>query len=571
MSGAAVPQPAPVTPEPPGDSRWAMPLLLMVMAGGAALTFAGTAGHNLFADELQILSSYRSWDPGELLKPAGGHLIITSLTAYKTIFEVFGADSYLPNRILHVALALVCAGLFYALVRRRIGPLAAVAPTAILLVLGSAAEIVATPFGVLEYMGVAFGLAMFLCLERGDRAGDIAAMVFLGLGLASYSINIAFGIGAAVLLYLRDPKQPLRYAWVILAPAVLYGIWRLAFSESGETNITITNVADMPSAMFTMLAASCAAITGLFRIPAQGAVTTTEWGYPLAVLLIGLVWLRLARGPRVDSRFWLYAAALVSFWALVSINLGPLREPDAGRYVHISVILLMLVGVELVAGLRMPRWAGPALAGAACVSVLANAVALHEGGDQYRLAGQSLGAQLTGAELAGENADPEIPVLPLPDVPVVQDLMIPVSDYIAAAEDYGSPAYEPENLERAPEVVRAAADSQLVRLLGDRIGPTPIPALPAGCTPIESAPAVGGVAVITVPAGGFSLEAAPGPPVGITLRRFSEGAGLPLRGVPGGSAARIDLPADSASRPWSAVITAQQPVGLCSLSPSPSA
>ncbi len=543
--------------------RWAPPQLLLAvaMAGAAALTFAGTAGHNFYADEVQILSSYDSWDPSVLLKAAGGHLILTSLFLYKGIFELFGADSYLPNRIVHVGLALVCAALFYALVRRRIGDLAALAPTVVLLFLGSGAELTATPFGVLGYVGIGFGLAMFLALEREDRLGDILACAFLAAGLASYSISVAFAVAAAVLIWDRGPERRRRSVWIVAAPFALYLLWRVTELDPTETNISFSNALDIVPAMITSLAAACASLAGLFRVPSPaGPVITTSWGYPLAALLVGAVIYRLHLRPPVNVRFWAWLAALASFWGLVALNLGPLREPEATRYVYIGALLLLLLIVEMAAGLRLPRWAPAAVAGAVAVSVLANAIALHQAGDTYRIAGESLSAQLAAAELAGDRADPEIPVLPLPDLPVVQDLMIPIADYRDASDEFGSPAFSENELERSPEAARAVADSQFVRVLG--IHTEPLPAPPPPCRTLPLTPMAGGVA-IELPPGGATLEADPGAPVSIALRRFSEGAGTPLTPIAGGAAARVAIPTDDSAQPWTLMLSAAQPVRVC--------
>ncbi len=534
-------------------------LLGLALAGAAVLTFTSTEGHNLYADEVQVLSTYRDWDPGTLLKAAGGHLIITTLFLYKAIFGIFGADSYLPNRILHVGFALLCGLLFYALARKRVSKMLALAPTTVLLFLGSGAEIVATPFGVLGYVGIACGLAMFLALEREDRTGDVLAALFLTAGLASYSINVAFGVGAAVWIWQRGARPGgdvgrWQSAWVVVAPAILYGIWRLTELEPGETNLSAANAFDIPTAILTSLAAACASITGLFRVPSGGGPAgTVAWGYPLAAAAIAAVIWRFRSGPPVNRRIWVWFWSLLSFWVLVGLNLGPLREPEASRYVYIGVLLLLLMAVELVRGLPMPRWAGWTIAAVVGASVLANGVALKQAGDTYADAGTNLSAQLAAVDIAGEAANQDATILALPEnVPVVQDLKIPVRDYREATADFGSPAFSEAELLASDEVSKSATDLQLIRLLGLNVAPAP--RMPTGCSPVIATSA-GAASIMQVPPGELYVAANPKSPVSVGVRRFSDGTTIPLRGVAAGGIGVLTIPADRSQKPWTAVIS----------------
>jgi hypothetical protein len=562
-----------------------IPLLGLLIVGAAALTFWETRGQSLYADEVTIFSSYRGWDPGVLLRPDGGHLILTTLLVYKTLWQIFGAESYLPLRILHVVLASISAGLFYQLARTRIGDYPALAPTALVVLFGSAGEIVATPFGSLAYGSVIFGLAALLALERGGRRGDVIACICLIGALASYSISIAFLVGAAVLVYLRGPAMRRRSAWVIAAPVLLYAAYRiyaLHYGGHGETNISLDNVGNLPSAMLTELAAAAAALSGLFRVPGQqGLSFDISWGYPIGIALVGLVAFRLRDRAPVSARLWALLATLLAFWGLIALNLGPLRAPDASRYVYIAGLLMLLVLIELLAEARLARLELAGIAVLLAGSILANVVALHETAPQYRTAGRILRGDLAGVEIAGRNADPNLPILELPDEPVVRDLQIPVHDYLAAAADLGSPAYSPDELAAAPETPRAAADAQMIRLLGLHTAAEsalpPPPATPpvateavrggtvtvrAGCVVLEPT-GPGANLVLRLPPGGVSLRVAPGASASVALRRFADAFAAPLAPVAGGTSAVVAIPRDRVARPWEASITADQKVEAC--------
>ena len=96
------------------------------------------------------------------------------------MFEVFGIGSYLPYRLAAIILALLCAALFYSIARRRIGSLLALAPTILLLFLGSGWEELITGMRIPSLFAIASGLAAILLLEREDgarrRRGGSAAL-----------------------------------------------------------------------------------------------------------------------------------------------------------------------------------------------------------------------------------------------------------------------------------------------------------------------------------------------------------------------------------------------------------
>lgn len=535
----------------------------MVAAG---LTFWETRGQALYADEFGILVRYRGLDPGVLLQPQAGNLFVFSILVYKAIFAVFGAGSYVPMRVLHVLLGSTCALLFFVLARRRLGGWLALAPTVVLLFLGSSAEILATPFGSLALVSIAFGLAMFLALERGDRRGDIGAVLLLGLSLAAYSIGAAFAIGAAAEVLMRpvDRRTRMRALALVAIPVLLYGVWRLWAAHFGNSNFTLANLGELPSSLFTSFAAAVAAITGFFRDTNQGGAFTLSWGRPLAAGLAVLVVLRLRRPPPVDRRFWVLLATLLSFWALVALNLGPQRSPEASRYLYLSAALLMLALLELVRGIRFGRTAAAGLTVAVTVSLIANIVTLNEGADQFRTAAQILRADLAGAEISRARLNPETPVLQIEPVPVLRDLILPTRAYLSAADKFGSPAYTPAELAAAPELARQSADLQLARLLGLQAVPDPagLASSEAGCRR-KAASRPDANLIVRLPPGGVTVRAAPGPPVTLALRRFADGFAIQLRGLAGGAAARIPIPPDQAPQPWQLRITGSQAVSAC--------
>ena len=131
--------------------------MALVLAG--CLVIARVARHVIFSgDDWTFILDRRGWGSDVFLRPHGEHLSALPILAYKLLLAVFGAGSYAP----FIALALLVHGvaclLLYVLARRRVGPWAALAPTAVLVLLGPAWHDLLWAFQV-GYLGsVAAGL-----------------------------------------------------------------------------------------------------------------------------------------------------------------------------------------------------------------------------------------------------------------------------------------------------------------------------------------------------------------------------------------------------------------------------
>jgi hypothetical protein len=124
-----------------------------------------------------------------LFAPNNGSLVAVPLLVYRAVFVWFGPDITVL-RVILVLLELLCAALFFVLVRPRVGDWIALGATTLLLFLGSGWLLVTT-VGITLYLAVAFGLAALIALERGGRGADVLACVLLVLALASYSAHYA--------------------------------------------------------------------------------------------------------------------------------------------------------------------------------------------------------------------------------------------------------------------------------------------------------------------------------------------------------------------------------------------
>src|SRR5947209_7490024 len=100
---------------------------LLLLYAGRHLTF--------FYDEWSFILTRRGGGLHTYLDPHNGHPVLFPVIVYKLLFELVGLRHYAPYRVVGVALHLLCAALLYVLARRRIGPWAALVPSAMLLLL----------------------------------------------------------------------------------------------------------------------------------------------------------------------------------------------------------------------------------------------------------------------------------------------------------------------------------------------------------------------------------------------------------------------------------------------------
>ena len=119
------------------DRAIALAILAVAMAVAAGALIHWGRGQVMSGDDLfyaQRLSENSLW---HTILHSNVYLIALPMAVYKAMFELFGIGSYVPYRLAAIILALLCAALFYSIAQRRIGSLLALAPTILLLFLGS--------------------------------------------------------------------------------------------------------------------------------------------------------------------------------------------------------------------------------------------------------------------------------------------------------------------------------------------------------------------------------------------------------------------------------------------------
>lgn len=550
-----------------------------ILAASAFLIYLGR-GLTPVVDEWAYISAYPNWQLETLFTPHNGHLVVFPLVIEKGITEIFGLESQLPFQLLNVSLSATVAVLLFCLIRKAVGDLLALGAAILILFFGAGADVLIPTFQISNLTGLCSGLAMLLVLRREDLRGDVAATVFLCLSLASFSIGIAFGIGAAVAIALRPPALRLSRVWVVLVPAALYGIWLLWAHKFHQQHFYLHNVKILGSALVDQASAELSALTGLFTTPngpppeSNPIPIRTTWGPVLLAGVAVLVYVRMRRSPKPGPNALVAASVLVAYYLLVAIALNQFRNTFDTRLVYLGSVLLLVALAELCAPYRPSRTVLACVGVALAFSLAANMAELGDSAQFWRAQSSALSAKMAAIEIAGPAADESLPVEIPPGA-----ANLSIKEFYEVDEKYGLPAYSIEELEAAAPGAREIADEELVRVTN--IAPEPAPSVAP--TPGLPAPSVftkasdpppkwhgscaslvprGGVkmaVLIQFKRGGIAYRSAA--PVEISLGRYGDkpAASLPARA----GASQILVP-DTASRvPWSVGMWITAPTLVC--------
>jgi hypothetical protein len=551
-----------------------------MLAVTAALIFHETRGTTIWFDEWSWVLDRRGSGLGTLLEPHNGHFSLVPVLLYKALFATAGIDDYTPYRVMVVAGHLGCAVLLYAYAAPRIGPFAALLPTALLLLLGPAWQNFVWPFQIAWLISLAAGIGALLALDHGDRRGDAVACALLALALASSGIGIAIGAGLVVeVLWRRRP------VWVVAAPVALYGLWWLVYQD---TDFFRHNVTVAPQFAAEAAGGALAAVAGLTeaRPDANGVLidagAALAWGRPLFLAAVAVLIWRLAALRPVPVRVFTLLAMAAAFWLLGGLQRAQISSPDASRYLYVGALFVLLIVVELVRGVRVGRWVAGLMVALTSLAVVSNVGDLRAGARNVRSQADDTRADLAALVLARDNLPPDYLAAGFPGVPFVE---IDPHEYFAAARELGSVADSTAELAAAPEQARLVADGELANIeqlvprpTTERPGATP-PAVDVvtagqvrthgGCVNFRPDAAVPGGAApelqVTLPAGGLLLTAQGGR-AGVSVRRFAATFPRdPSAWLTPGSPAVLRPRADRAPQPWHVRLTPEARVSACGL------
>ncbi len=550
-------------------------LLLVTGAGLYHLTRSTTFSF----DEWTWIMTRRGDDLGTFLQTYNGHFSLVPIAIYRLLFATAGLGDYRAYRALVIVAHLACGLLVFVYARRRAGDYLGLLAAALVVLFGSAWADILWPFQIGWLISLAAGVAALLLLDRGDRAGDIAACVLLAVSLSSSGIGIVVAVGLVVDVAIG--RRRWRDAWIVVVPLTLYCLWWSRYQHTTP----LRRLGLMPHFIVNVAAAT---LGGLAGRPGQtlvggGSGTLLAWGRPLAALALVLLVLRLVHLGRVPPRVLALLAMLASFWFLTALTRTAfgLSQSWSSRYLYVGGLVVVLLAVELARGLRVPTIAKLVLTAAVVAALVSNLGNFRNAASQLRLAGQETRADLGALQIGRALVGPDYVASYVPGYPLVH---IQAAPYFAAVRAFGTPGAAPAEIAAAPEVARQLADRELVRI--HRIGLAALAGAPsngykptvelaAGGTAIghgacvtfstanAGAPPAGSRLVLTLESGALRLMAGGGA-AGVGVRRFAEGY-VSLGTLAASRPATLTISPDLASAAWHLLIVPTARVTACGL------
>jgi hypothetical protein len=550
-------------------SRGAALLALGVLALAAVANILRVGSRTtFFYDEWSWILDRRGWTASAFLTAHNGHLSIVPVLIYHLLFATVGLRAYLPYRLVLMAFHVAVALLLYLYCRRRLGPVPALLPPALMLFLGAAYQDLLWPFQVGFLASLAFGLAAFLLLDRPEGADaatslrrEIGVALCLVAAVSSSGLGLSALAGAAIRVLLG---RNWRRWWVVGIPTVYYLTWyaRYGVSAGGSTPRQVWAYFEQA------FRAALGALSGQSGRQHPVVVTTVTLIF-LAALLARLAWAVGNRRLPVDLLGALGWAG--SFWILIAITRGGHGDFGASRYLYPGGVALLLVLAEILRNVALSRFAVAGLAVLTALSIRSGQDTLNHGGQGLT----SVAARVRADLAALEHSRPAPSYRPNPRLmPVVT-----AGRYRRAAAALGSPALAWAALPAQSSGVRDDAD-RVLRQAGDlallptarRTGsgrPITLVAvdgivehLPDGCLDVLPKPGTD-LDRLTVrqPPDGL-LVGAGGAPVSVTARRFGPDPG-PFATLAAGRHGLLTGLPDGSAVPWVIGLQSGSPILTC--------
>ena len=465
-------------PQRSRPSGFAIVCLAAALAAFAALLLYAGRGQ-VIREDAMFYAFRLAHDPfadAAFTSPFNLYLIALPLALYRGMFAVFGLGADLPYRLVSTALVLACGVLFYMLARRRIGDLAAILPTVLLVLFGAAGEVVASAIRIPMLIAIAAGLGSLLALERRDLRGDLLAATLLLASVLSHPVALGFLSGGAVWCgSVRDPSggPAPGSSWFPAPPSPSGGPSFEPPPPGVQSRVSLGDVLQFGWDSWVSVTSAASGLSGVLPDP--------SFQQPAAKVLAVLILALLAAGTirhfrRLPPIYWAALAALVVL--LVAPRLGPngwLRLPEQDRYLYPDSFLLLLAGIALMGTARLSREMA-----SRCGRRARLGTCLQRGATDRLRAVRTVVLGASGGRVQRLRAG---------GARVVRDFRVSAfepsaGEYLEAAAAFGSAADSPAQLQAASSTERAAADPALVGALGIDLRRSPRPTPRAGPRPI---------------------------------------------------------------------------------------
>lgn len=537
---------------------WSTPLAVAVVVGGC-LIVGWEARHSTFtADDWSWVLARRGWTAQAILSPHNEHLAALPIVAFKLLLAVFGLSSYLP----FVALLILCHGIaclaLYVLVRRYVGPWVALAPAAILAVLGPAWHALLFYASITFVVPLAAGLCMALCLERRDRAGDVGAAVLLVVSVVSSSVGLVMAVLATVLIVLQRPTRWRR----LLAVAVPVGLYLVWYAHYGVNTTKTSNIPHVPHYVFRAASAAVASVTGLGQTHLSPYLVSTTYGRFVLIAAVAFLGFALVRGRRPPPLTWAAITALLALWIAEALEYFPNgREANQSRYQYAAAALLLVVAASAAKDWRPAIRGRFVLAAVTLFACAANLVILHDRTAFWTSNSAYARAETGALEVARGIVQPGFQPENLLSIAIMGNhnlTPIVAGQYFSAVKEWGSSADSTQRIASEPEYAREAAD--MVVSTAERLGP----AVMRGSAAANSCRGVGPGEVVQLPLSpGSQAVLRTEAPTRMALRRFASSFRFVYWTLPRGVAVELRTPVDRSRTSWHLGVRGSVGTSLC--------
>jgi hypothetical protein len=527
------------------------PILAAICAAAAALIVVLGMRLTFFNDEWYVLLQRPGLTADSVFAPHNEHVAVIPVLVYKALIALFGFESQLPFRLVHVAVVISLGVLVFLFVRERLGPLLALLAAAIILFLGPAWEDLLWSFQIGIIGSLLTGAGALIAIEHRGPRSDAAGCALLVCSVLLSDLGIPFVIAATASVLLR---RGLRRLWIVAVPTLVFAAWWIGYGHEAETNVTLGNILRIPSYVMDGAATGLASLAGLSQAPG-GEPESLSYGRPLLVLAAVGVAVALRGGWRPSPLALVIAIAAISFWALAAANYIPDRNPTSSRYQLVNATLIIMLAAEAFRAVRVPPGALVAITALALVAWGANVGVMWTGYDFLRYHARFSKAAVGTLEIMRGRPVP-------PNFQLVEDVAqdpyvsgLTAERFYEESDAHGLPPhYSQTQLYAAPPEVRQAADN--IFLAGYQVHLGPVHEGSArkqqrSRCPTISPPLGAGAATVTLPSGGATVTNLGGTPVEVGMRRLAP-PDLPtnLGLLAGGFSARVAVPRDSIDRPW---------------------
>ncbi len=504
-----------------------------------------------------------------MLDPVVGHLTVLLILTYHALFATVGLAHSWPYRAVSIATHLLCCVLLFTYARRRVGDVGALLATVPILFLGTGADTFITLHQAAPSGSLTAGLAALLALDKQQRRWDLFASAMLLLTVAGDTEGVI--LAGAILLEILLTRGGRSRAWVPLVPLALFTAWALHYHPTQQQSLAgISSLSDLRDRVRYVIDTAAGAVAGLAGVQLSSPSLSRQLpgarliAHVLLLVVVAAVLVRVA-SRRVTPRVLTFVVTALAFWTILSIARGSTPSGYDNRYVFVGALLLVLLGVELMGGLKLSarKLVVLTLIVALCTSL--NVVWLIVDGRFKGREGALVRAELGALEISRGH----VPASFQPDSNI-RLVDVRAGRYFAAVDKYRpSPADSPEELSAAPEALRLAADSVLVRALGVAVSPASGGRPLAGRPPIVESIGGGGLVQrsgaclelssrtplaavdVRLPPTGTIIQTPRGSEVIIWVRRFGPFPPRPLA-VVRSSSAWLRAPLAGSAAPWHA-------------------